>query len=349
MAETAPLPRETGNLAALFLTAWTRHRESRAMDDGIEQVTYQTLLRRALALSIFIEESTGGRPGPVVLYLPAGLSMVRAALGVWFAHRCAVVLDAMAGARLAEDGAHQARVFRDRDYTRIGELNPKPALVISIRPLERQAGILREEAGLTERPVLYADDIARRMDVGHQEKIRALLEPKRLAKLREIESWSEALIETSDWLNKEDAPILTTHAETLDAMRSVMERSGIACPRRTLAMTSPERTETWSAGYLPALATGGEISFIRFFYPAHVAQVVAEKRINALVMDAGQYEALADRVGQRPLCSGVECWVAGEPGEAGNAVVQRWSEAGGPPLRWIRQRGATATTEGDNR
>lgn len=349
----------------MYLSAWARHRDARAMDDGIEQVTYQTLLRRAMALSIFIEEATGGAPGPVVVYLPAGLSVVRAALGVWFSGRAVIAVDAMAAARPAEIEAEigsaggagheeasgggtergRDRIFLDQASPVLGRVEPRPGLIVSIHALERQARRLREEAGLAECPVLFADDIARRMDVGHQEKIRARLERGELSRLAEIEPGRPAMIELPESAAHADiAPVALAHGEAMTRVREAVESEAAAReeaeietaiePRRTLAMTPPDRAVTWTAGYLPALATGGEISFIRFFYPAHVMQVARQKSVRFLLMNPSQYEALAPLVEADGLPVEVRCLVAGEPPVA---LVERWERLTGRRLRPVNE------------
>ena len=85
---------EVQHLNALLIRAWMHCGPSEVMDDGSEVVSYNTLMRRVMALSCFIDELAGDGRGPVLLYLPSGLWAVRCMLAAWMTGRAALPIEA---------------------------------------------------------------------------------------------------------------------------------------------------------------------------------------------------------------------------------------------------------------
>lgn len=323
---------EFQNLNALLIDAWERRGPGEVMDDGSEVVSYNTLMRRVMALSCFIDEVAAKGSGPVLLYLPAGLWAVRCLLATWMTGRAALPIEAVAEARRGPSEHPRGRYFEPR-RPHLDRLETQPCLVITLAPLARITENLLAQASLGHCPVLYANDISRMMDIGHQEKIRARLQRGWLAERAAIAEslpalWREAFGADDD--NVDFVPL--AHREVLERIDAHLHDLRIG-PGRFLSMTSIGKMSTWTCSTLSCLALGGRQSFIRFFHPRHVLDVLHRDRIDHLWMTPPQYEALTPLLGESNTPDWpVEYWTDALPPEK---VRSSFESAAGAPLRWI--------------
>lgn len=323
---------EYRNLNALLIGTWERHGPSEVMDDGSEVVSYHTLMRRVMALSCFIDEVAAHGKGPVILYLPGGLWAVRCLLATWMTGRSALPIEAVAEARRGPSEHPQGR-YVEPHRPHLDRLEERPCLVITLAPLARLAEDLLRRTSLETCPVLYANDISRMMDIGHQEKIRARLQPDWLHERAAVDESLPALWRESI---EDDAGTPTFHPMSHEAVLHAfhLHRNRLhTAPTRFLSMTSIGKTATWTCSTLPCLAQGGRQSFIRFFHPRHVLDVLHRDRIDHLWMTPAQYSALAPVLGEEtPPDRPVEYWSDAEPPED---VRNAFEAASGASLRWI--------------
>lgn len=325
---------EYRNLNALLVRTWERHGPSEVMDDGSEVVSYNTLMRRVMALSCFIDEVAGPDRGPVVLYLPAGLWAVRCLLASWMTGRSALPIEAVAEARRGPSEHPHGR-YIEPHRPHLDRLEARPCLVITLAPLARLAADLLRHASLETCPVLYANDISRMMDIGHQEKIRDRLQPEWLREKASVEPdlpalWREAVDPAAGM----PAFMPMSHGHVLNEIELHLNRLRTV-PERFLSMTSIGKTSTWTCSTLPCLARGGRQSFIRFFHPRHVLDVLHRDRIDHLWMTPSQYAALTPLLREEaPPDWPVEYWSDTVPPDE---VRRAFETAGGASLRWIHE------------
>jgi acyl-CoA synthetase (AMP-forming)/AMP-acid ligase II len=322
------------NLNALLIDTWTRHGNREVMDDGSEVVSYNTLMRRVMALSCFIDECAGTGRGPVVLYLPAGLWSVRCLLATWMTGRAALPIEAVAEARRGPTEHPHGRYFEPH-RPQLDQLDEKPSLVITLAPLARIAEGLIRQASFESCPLLYANDISRMMDIGHQERIRARLQPAWLESRAELDASRPALW-TEDApgseMPEEGAPrALRSHAEVLSETERHLNRLD-PLPSRFLSMTSISKTGTWTCSTLSCLALGGRQSFIRFFHPRHVLDVIQRDRIDHLWMSPVQYHSLTPLLESHRPTWRIQC---GSDDPAMPGIVPSFEATMGSSLRWV--------------
>lgn len=332
MTDAGLATRQLPTLNALFIAAWRRHGGNEVMDDGMEVVSYHTLMRRVTALSCFIDECAGPGRGPVLLYLPSGLWAVRCLMAALLSGRAALPIEAVAEARRGPIG-HAGRRFLEPDRPHLDLLEEKPSLLITLGPLARIAGPMLAQAALSDCPVLYANDITRMMDIGHQERIRARLQKSWQDAAAAIDPDSPAMFTES---RPEEGGEVTleasTHAALVEDVAERLDCLGTPPPRRFLSMTSTSKLTTWTASILPCLAVGGRTSFIRFFHPQHVLDVLHGHRIEHLLMSPPQYGVLAGLIGGNRPEWPVQYWTDAAP-PAG--LAREFEAASGAPLRWI--------------
>lgn len=299
-------PTEAKHLGEFLLRAGQKYGAAEAMDDGSEIVTYATLFRRAIALSCFVDE-TAKSADAVLLYVPSGITAIRSAFSVWATGRAVSVIDA----------AHPSLESLDSSL--------RPSLILTVRGLERRCEELIAQSALQKCPVLFADDIAAQMDELHQEEIRNRLKPGFLESLAGRDPGSVAWIAAVKSGGPGDAASVRTHA---DCLASISE-SQIAPVSGLLAMSGIDRFETWAGAYLPTLAAGGKISFLRFFDPGHVLEILRQNSIGQLVLGEHQYLELIPALRDAADIESVRCCTLGPPSKA---IQQQWTEATGSPL-----------------
>lgn len=331
MTAASPATLEARHLNALLIRAWSGNGPREVMDDGSEVVSYNTLMRRVMALSCFIDELAGEARGPTLLYLPSGLWAVRCMLASWMTGRAVLPIEAVAEAHRGPE--HASGRFTEPHRPHLERLDDRPSLIVTLAPLARLAGDLVLRSGLEACPVLYANDISRMMDIGHQERIRSRLQRGWLDARAGLDGATAALMtEAGGWEGADRAVERRTHAGLMAEVRAHLERVGPAEPSRFLAMTSIGKPTTWTCSILPCLARGGRMSFIRFFHPRHVLDVMQRDRIDHLWMTPAQYArfgpALADSRPDWP----VQYWCDTRPTEGSAGEFER---AAGAPLRWI--------------
>lgn len=351
-AESAPWL--APDLNAMLTRSLRRYGNREAMYDGDETVTYLTLFRRAVALSCFVDEAALGPGGSVVLYLPSGLIALRSLLAVSLSGRASVPLDALARARRTP-GADPATRFEERELADLRSLSSPVRLILTTTPLARYVERMKRECGLAAGcPVLFADEAARRMDDSHQDKIHERLAKATAGKLGHTRPGDVAIefgrrrsgvpsgqSETADGLKLSQAQLMNAVAS---AVKAAVEASGptakdavgIATDDATedatenatedgaLVMTSTEEPITWTHGYLPALASGRRLNFIRFFYPAHVAQAIRSDNARRLLLTSAQYESLADELRRNQARPELQCLTNEIPS---SELIARWAGA----------------------
>ncbi len=327
------------NLNALLIDTWERHGSLEVMDDGSEVVSYNTLMRRVMALSCFIDECAGSSRGPVILYLPAGLWSVRCLLATWMTGRAALPIEAVAEARRGPTEHPHGRYFEPH-RPQLDLLEEKPSLVITLAPLARIAEGLIRQASLDACPVLYANDISRMMDIGHQERIRARLQRGWLGDRASLDSSLEALWTEDSFEGEppEEDPMLAlrSHAEVLSETERHLNRLD-PLPNRFLSMTAISKTGTWTRSTLPCIALGGRQSFIRFFHPGHVLDVIHRDRIDHLWMSPVQYRSLAPLLETHRPSWTIQC---GSDVPPTPELLRLLEHAFGSSLRWIDDAGS---------
>lgn len=331
MTASAPPALEVRNLNALLISAWSRNGPREVMDDGSEVVSYHTLMRRVMALSCFIDELAGEARGPVLLYLPSGLWAVRCMLASWMTGRAALPIEAVAEAHRGPE--HAPGRFIEPHRPHLERLGERPSLIMTLAPLARLADNLIRRSGFEASPVLYANDISRMMDIGHQEKIRSRLQRDWLDARAALDGSLPALLtEAGAWEGDERRIERRRHTDLLREIRAHLERLAPAEPSRFLCMTSIAKPSTWTCSTLPCLAGGGRMSFIRFFHPRHVLNVIQRDRIDHLWMTPEQYAAFAPTLAGTRLEWPVQYWCDAVPPEATADAIQR---AAGASLRWM--------------
>lgn len=317
------------DLNAMLTRSLRRYGNREAMYDGDEIVTYLTLFRRAVALSCFVDEAALAPGGSVVLYLPSGLVALRSFLAVSLSGRASVPLDALARARRTP-GADPATRFEERELADLRSLSSPVRLILTTTPLARYVERMKRECGLEAAcPVLFADEAAQRMDDSHQDKIHERLAKATAGKLGRTQPSDVAIEfgrrrrgapsghgESADGLKLSQAQLMNAVASAVDGAieasgPTAKEAIGVAAGEGpedgVLVMTSTEEPATWTHGYLPALAAGRRLNFIRFFYPAHVAQAIYTDNARRLLLSSAQYEALANELERNQTRPELQC------------------------------------------
>jgi hypothetical protein len=336
MTDRLPVPPESPPLTAMFVEAWRRFGPREVMDDGSEVVSYNTLMRRVMALSCFIDECAEPGRRPVLLYLPSGLWAVRCLLAVMMTGRPALPIEAIAEARRGPGQPDQRRFLEPR-RPHLELLEEKPSLMITLAPLARIAEAMLAEASLSGCPVLYANEMPQRMDIGHQEKIRARLQPDWIAAAAALDTSLPALLtETPLPAAGPGEALLTasTHAQVAREVAARLRILGEPAPQRFLSMTAIGKSTYWTHSLLPSLALGGRTSFIRFFHPRHVRDVIHRDRIDHLLMTPSQYAALTTILPEAPPSWPVQYWTDGVPSDD---LAAAFETAAAAPLRRIHE------------
>lgn len=324
--------RGSPNLNAMFIDSWRRNGPREVLDDGIEVVSYNTLMRRVMALTCFIDEHAASNRGAVLLYLPSGLWSVRCLLAALITGRAALPIEAVAEARRGPSEHRKGRFFEPH-RPHLDVLEDRPSLLITLAPLARPARAMLEQGQFGDCPILYANDLAKTLDTGHQDRIRERLTATWLAERGGIEASTPALL-TEEALEGDSGFEITehTHAEIMGRLESRIDALPIPKPARFLSMTSTSKLSTWTASILPCFALGGRTSFIRFFHPKHVLDVVMENRIEHLLMTPAQYTAFTPLIKEAKPGWPIQYWTDASPAKE---IATAFEAAADSPLRWI--------------
>lgn len=281
----------------MFLRAWRRYGDAEAFVDGYEISTFNTLARRVMALSVFVDELARDRVSPIVIFLPPGKLAVASVLGVLATGRHARVIDAIN--RPPGPEGRDAVKFEDAP----------PGLIITFRALNRLLdNVLPSQSGSSP-PILYADEIADRLDEGHQKQVRERLAEAWLSGYSDIDAKTPAFAFVDDAQPVgTSSPEILNHGQVMELVRARITDASKARSAGFLTMTSLAMGSTWWGALLPALALGARSYVIRRFYAPHVVQAVAEGEADVLTLNTVQWQAMADSLEGAGLPRAVEAW-----------------------------------------
>ncbi len=294
---TTETPAEARSINQMFLRAWRVYGDAEAFVDGYEISTFNTLARRVMALSVFVDETSRDHVSAVVIFLPPGKMAVASVLGVLATGRHVRVIDAVS----RPPGLYGS------DENQIEEA--PPGLIITFRALNRLLDNVLPNLGGSSPPILYADEIADRLDEGHQEQVRHRLSEAWHSAYSEIDAKTPAFT-----FGVGGQPVsgsgrgILNHGEIMDLVRARITGSSEEHSSGFLTMTRLALDSTWWGAVLPALARGARSYVIRRFYAPHVVQAVSAGEADVLTLNPAQWRAMANSLDGAALPTGVEAW-----------------------------------------